>query len=61
MTRIVDNALSYNGVGLSPDMTTVYAADTFSARVYAVERRIELQKPRLLATVPGQVSLDSLA
>lgn len=61
ITRIVGGALSYNGVGVSPDMTTVYVADTFAARVYAFERRAEAQKPRLLATVPGLVSLDSLA
>jgi gluconolactonase len=61
IVRIVGGALSYNGVGLSPDMATVYVADTWSARVYAFERRAEAQKPRLLATVPGLVSLDSLA
>jgi gluconolactonase len=61
ITRIVGGALSYNGVGVSPDMRTVYVADTFSARVYAFERRVEAQKPRLHVTVPGQVSLDSLA
>jgi len=61
ITRIVGGALSYNGVGLSPDMATVYVADTFSARVYAFDRRAEEQKPRLLATVPGLVNLDSLA
>lgn len=61
ITRVVDKALSYNGVGLSPDMTTVYVADTMTARLYAVDRRGEPQKPRLVATVPGQASLDSLA
>jgi gluconolactonase len=61
ITRIVGGALSYNGVGLSPDMETVYVADTFSARIYAFARRAEAQKPRLVATVPGLVSLDSLA
>jgi gluconolactonase len=61
ITRIIDNALSYNGVGISPDMRTVYVADTFQARVYACNRRLEQQRPRLVATVPGMVSLDSLA
>jgi gluconolactonase len=61
IARIVGGALSYNGVGLSPDMATVYVADTWSARLYAFERRAEAQKPRLVATVPGLVSLDSLA
>jgi gluconolactonase len=61
ITRIVGGTLSYNGVGLSPDMSTVYVADTWSARVYAFDRRAEAQKPRLVATVPGLVSVDSLA
>lgn len=61
ITRIVERALSYNGVGISPDMTTVYAADTYSARLWAVDRRAELQKPRLVGTAPGPVFLDSLA
>jgi gluconolactonase len=42
-------------------MRTVYVADTFSARVYAFERRPTAQRPRLLANVTGAVSLDSLA
>jgi gluconolactonase len=61
ITRIVERALSYNGVGISPDMTTVYAADTYSARLWAVDRKAELQKPRLVGTAPGPVFLDSLA
>lgn len=61
ITRIVDRATSYNGVGISPDMRTVYIADTIEGRVYAVERRVEAQKPRFVATVPGKVGLDSLA
>ena len=61
IVRVTGGALSYNGVGLSPDMGTVYVADTYQARVYAFDRRAEAQKPRLVATVPGMVSLDSLA
>jgi gluconolactonase len=61
ITRIFGNGLSYNGVGLSPDMRTAYVADTFQARIYAFDRRLEQQRPRLVATVPGMVSLDSLA
>ena len=53
--------MSYNGVGISPDMRNVYAADSFQARIYAVDRKLELQQPRMVATVPGQVALDSLA
>jgi gluconolactonase len=61
VTRVKGRALSYNGVGVSPDMKSVYVADTYSARVWAFERRAEAQEPRLLATVPGPVMLDSLA
>jgi gluconolactonase len=61
ITKIVNRALSYNGIGISPDMSTVYAADTYSARLWAVDRRAELQTPRLVGTAPGPVFLDSLA
>jgi gluconolactonase len=61
ITRIIDHALSFNGVGISPDMTTIYTADTFAARIYAFERKREVQNSRFVATVPGKVSLDSLA
>ena len=60
--------LSPNGVGLSPDETTVYFADTRSARLY----RCPLAGPgravrsnqvpgEVVATLPGNVGLDSLA
>lgn len=61
ITRIQGGTLSYNGVGVSPDWSTVYVADTYSARVYAYERCIAAQEPRLVATVPGMVLIDSLA
>ena len=61
ITRIAGKAHSYNGVGISPDMRTVYVADTVQARIYAFAREPVEQKPRLVATVPGLVSLDSLA
>jgi gluconolactonase len=61
ITQIADKATSYNGVGISPDMATVYVADTMQARIYAFKRARDQQTPRLLATVPGMVSLDSLA
>jgi gluconolactonase len=61
ITRIKERATSYNGVGISPDMSTVYVADTIEARIYAFERKIAPQTPRFVATVPGRVSLDSLA
>lgn len=61
ITCIVDKAHSYNGVGISPDMQTVYVADTVQARIYAVDRKPEKQKPRFVATAPGMVGLDSMA
>ena len=61
ITQIAERATSYNGVGVSPDMTTVYVADTIEARIYAFARELKKQTPRLHATVPGKVSLDSLA
>jgi gluconolactonase len=62
ITCIHDHAFSYNGVGISPDGRTAYVADTFQARIYAFDAtRIERQNPRLVATVPGMVELDSLA
>jgi gluconolactonase len=61
ITRIYGRAISYNGVGVSPDMKTVYVADTFTARVYAFDRRIEAQTPRWLANAQGPSMFDSLA
>lgn len=61
--------LSPNGVGLSPDETTLYVADTFVGRLWA----IDLEGPgriapsplplpgRVVATLPGLQFLDSLA
>lgn len=61
ITRIFGRAISYNGVGISPDMQTVYVADTYTARVYAFDRTIEAQTPRWLATAAGPAMFDSLA
>jgi gluconolactonase len=67
---MVRGALSFNGAGLSPDETTLYVADTLSARLWAFDlpRPGELSRPpnkhmpgRLAATVPGDVWVDSLA
>ncbi len=53
----------FNGVGLSPDGKTAYVAETFSARLIAVDTDPSSPNgnPRLIGTAPGQVSLDSLA
>lgn len=61
IVQVAADAISYNGVGLSPDGSRVYAADTFQARIYEFAARPEPQTPRLLATVPGHIALDSLA
>ena len=54
-------AVSYNGVGLSPDGSTVYVADTQQARLYRFAREVEEQHPTWVATAPGHVLFDSLA
>jgi gluconolactonase len=71
ITEAVYGALSYNGVGLSPDEQTLYVADTMSARlwVYDLTAPGEIAHPaaprhnpaRLVGTAPGDVMLDSLA
>lgn len=61
ITAIKRGALSYNGVGLSPDESTVYVADTFQARLYRYDARVEAQEPQYVATAMGPVSFDSLA
>jgi gluconolactonase len=66
----VKNGLSFNGAGLSPDETTLYVADTLSARLWAYDLEspgVLKQRPgrhnpaRLVATIPGDVWVDSLA
>ena len=53
--------VSYNGIGLSPDGSTVYVADTHQARLYRYDRKVGPQRPVWVATAPGHVSFDSLA
>lgn len=55
------HAISYNGIGLSPDGRHVYVADTHQARLWRYERRVHEQKPDWIATAPGPVGFDSLA
>ncbi len=61
ITAIDRRAVSYNGVGLSPDGSTLYVADTHQARLYSYARKVEAQRPEWVATAPGHVSFDSLA
>lgn len=61
ITAIDRHPISYNGVGLSPDGTTVYCADTHQARLYRYKAVPEAQRPEWVATAPGHVGFDSLA
>lgn len=61
ITAINRQAISYNGVGLSPDGTHVYVADTHQARLWRYGRKVEAQRPEWVATAPGAVGFDSLA
>lgn len=61
VTAINRHAVSHNGIGISPDGSAVYCADTLQARLYRYERRVEPQQPVWVATAPGPVGFDSLA
>ncbi|MDG2002360.1 MAG: SMP-30/gluconolactonase/LRE family protein [Novosphingobium sp.] len=61
ITAIKRGTLSYNGIGLSPDESHVYCADTFSARVYRYDAKVEAQEPIYVGTGIGNVAFDSLA
>ena len=60
---------SPNGVGLSPDESTVYMADTMTARLWAfdlsapgeIDRASPFNLGRVVATMPGLQYFDSLA
>ena len=54
-------AISYNGVGLSPDGQYVYCADTHQARLWRFDRKVEHQRPTWVANAPGPSGFDSLA
>jgi gluconolactonase len=55
------HAVSYNGIGLSPDGRHVYVADTHQARLWRYDRKVEAQRPTWVATAPAPVGFDSLA
>jgi len=61
ITAIKRGALSYNGVGLSPDEKHLYVSDSFQARLYRYEVQRETQEPQYVGTAMGDVALDSLA
>ena len=61
ISAINRHAISYNGVGLSPDGGTVYVADTHQARLWRYQCQVEEQRPSWIASAPGPVGFDSLA
>lgn len=61
ITAIKRGALSYNGIGLSPDQQHVYVADTFQARLYRYDAQLRPQEPRFVGVAPDDVGFDSLA
>ena len=61
ITEAVHPFLTANGIGLSPDEKHLYVADTFQARVYRYDARLEEQEPQYVATAMGDVAFDSLA
>jgi gluconolactonase len=61
ISAINRHALSYNGVGLSPDGAHVYVADTHQGRLWRYDRKVEKQRAEWIASAPGPVGFDSLA
>ena len=61
ISAINRHAISYNGVGISPDGSQIYVADTHQARLWRYDRKVEEQRPTWIATAPGPVGFDSLA
>jgi len=68
ITRVRDHIISPNGVGLSPDETVVYAADTNLGRLWAwdvtapgVVAETGFAPGRVVCNLPGYQLLDSLA
>lgn len=68
-TTVVHGQTSPNGIGLSPDGTMVYMADTMTGRLWAydletpttVRPASPLNPGRVVASLPGWQLLDSLA
>ena len=69
ITRLRDQLLSPNGVGLSPDEAVLYCAETLTGRLWAfdIDAPGVLAPPvgfltgRIIATLPGYQLVDSLA
>lgn len=69
ITRMREHFVSPNGVGLSPDETVVYMADTVLGRLWAFDiaapgelaEGLPFQPGRVVCNLPGYQLLDSLA
>jgi gluconolactonase len=68
IVRVRDHLISPNGVGLSPDETVVYAADTNVGRLWAFDitgpgqvADLGFAPGRVICNLPGYQLLDSLA
>jgi gluconolactonase len=61
ISAINRHAVSYNGIGISPDGAFVYVADTHQARLWRYDRKVREQRPTWVASAPGPVGFDSLA
>lgn len=67
VTEVSFGGTGYNGVGLSPDETVVYAAETWTGRLigFDLERPGQVVKGgrggRLVGAAPGRALFDSLA
>jgi len=66
LEEAVFHGVSFNGIGLSPDERTLYAADTFCAALFAyrLSRPGKIDPdtpPRVIARLQGAAALDSLA
>jgi gluconolactonase len=69
IVRARDQLLSPNGVGLSPDETVLYSAETLTGRLWAYDIAAPgtlapappFQPARIIATLPGYQLVDSLA
>jgi len=70
ITRVRGGMIGPNGVGLSPDAKTLYVAETNTGRLWAMDVEgqgrlgpspLPWAPGRLIATLPGQQMVDSLA
>lgn len=56
LREIVFGAASYNGIGLSPDESTLYVADTMAAKLYA----LPLEAPGVISMHAGHAAMTPI-